>query len=65
MALKKGNNQISFQFLEGKRFVKAIELVESHLFSYTYGDLMGQMNHQIFQIKEEHNLIYSIRMCCP
>ena len=37
MALKKGNNQISFQFLEGKRFVKAIELVESHLLSYTYG----------------------------
>lgn len=40
MALKKGNNQISFQSLEGKRFVKAIELVESHLFSYTYGDFI-------------------------
>ena len=40
MALKKGNNQfqISFQLLEGKTFVKAIELVASHIFSYTDGD---------------------------
>lgn len=86
MALKKGNNpfQISFQFLEGKRFCKSnlisgkssFQLWRFHSVSCdilalisilieNFSNSMGQMNQQIFQIKEEHNLIYSIRMCCP
>lgn len=38
MALRKGTNQfqVSFQLSGGKGFVKATELEESHLFSYTF-----------------------------
>lgn len=69
MALKKGTNQfkVIFRCLRKKRFVKATELEESylyysvicykfvfiHILIESFINLMGQTNHQIFEIIKE------------